>query len=94
MWRARRAVGDYVPLALRKRVAKAAKIADHDPARVALLERHYASWRQKWGWDPLNPDMEAIRERWAGTEVLWRYDDERRATGERIAATWLTSSSQ
>jgi GT2 family glycosyltransferase len=94
MWRARRAVGDYVPLALRKRVARAAKIADHDPARVALLRRHYASWREKWGWDPLNPDMDAIRARWAGTEVLWRYDDERRAAGERIAASWLPSSSQ
>jgi GT2 family glycosyltransferase len=94
MWRARRAVGDYVPLAVRKRVARAAKIADHDPARVALLQRHYASWGEKWGWDPLNPDMDAIRARWAGTEVLWRYDDERRAAGERIAAGWLPSSSQ
>jgi GT2 family glycosyltransferase len=88
MWRARRAVGDYVPLALRRRVARAAKIADHDPARVALLERHYASWQRKWGWDPLNPDLDAILARWGGTEVCWRYDDGRRAAGERIAAAW------
>jgi GT2 family glycosyltransferase len=88
LWRARRAVGDFVPLALRKRVARAAKIADHDPARVALLERHYASWREKWGWDPINPDMDAIRARWADSEVWWRYDDARRAEGERIAAAW------
>jgi GT2 family glycosyltransferase len=86
LWRARRAVGDFVPLAVRKRIARAAKIAEHDPARVALLQRHYASWREKWGWDPLNPDMDAIRERWGGTEVCWRYDDERRAAGEAIAA--------
>jgi GT2 family glycosyltransferase len=92
MWRARRAVGDYVPLWLRKRVAQAAKIADHDPARVALLERHYASWREKWGWDPINPDLDAITARWGGTEVCWRYDDERRAAGERIAAGWNTGA--
>jgi GT2 family glycosyltransferase len=101
LWRARRAVGDFVPLALRKRVAKAAKIADHDPVRVALLERHYASWRRKWGWDPLNPDMDAIRERWGATEVWWRHDEGRRAAGEDIVQRWrseatppITSSSQ
>jgi GT2 family glycosyltransferase len=85
LWRGRRAIGEHVPLALRKRVARAARIAEHDPARIALLRRHYASWQEKWGWDPLNPDMEAIGERWAGSEVWWRYDDERRAAGERIA---------
>ena len=72
MWRARRAVGDRVPLALRKRVARAARIADHDPERIALLKRHYATWRDKWGWDPINPDMAAIEARWGGTEVCWR----------------------
>jgi GT2 family glycosyltransferase len=92
LWRTRRAVGDWVPLALRKRVARAAKIADHDPARVALLNRHYESWRRKWGWDPLNPDMDAIRERWGGTEVFWRYEDDRRAAGERIAAAWESAA--
>ncbi len=73
LWRARRAVGDHVPLALRKRVAQAARIADHDPRRIALLERHYATWREKWGWDPLNPDMAAIEERWGDTELWWRH---------------------
>jgi hypothetical protein len=38
--------------------------------------------------------MDAIRERWGGTEVWWRYDDDRRAAGARIVETWLTSSSQ
>ena len=88
LWRARRQVGGLVPVALRRRIARAARIGDHDPARLALLRRHYASWREKWGWDPLNPDMDAIAARWGGTEVWWRYDDERRAAGERIAAGW------
>jgi GT2 family glycosyltransferase len=73
LWRARRAVGDRVPLAIRRRVARAARIADHDPERIALLKRHYASWQEKWGWDPLNPDMAAIEKRWGATELWWRY---------------------
>ena len=28
------------------------------------LEHHYAYWREKWGFDILNPDMEAVRARW------------------------------
>ena len=36
------------------------------------LRHHYAYWRATWGWDPLNPDMEAIARRWGGTEVCWR----------------------
>jgi GT2 family glycosyltransferase len=93
LWRARRALGDRVPLALRRRVARAARLGDHDPARVALLQRHYETWRRKWGWDPLNPDLDAILARWGGTEVCWRYDDERRAAGERIAASWALTAS-
>ena len=43
-------------------------------------------WRQKWGWDMLNPDMDAVLARWGGTEVCWRYDDDLRAAGEEILA--------
>lgn len=38
------------------------------------LLRHYAHWRAKWGFDPLNPDMDEILRRYGGTEVCWRYD--------------------
>ena len=34
----------------------------------------------------LNPDMDAVLERWGGTEVCWRYDDALRAAGEEILA--------
>jgi hypothetical protein len=50
------------------------------------LGEHYAHWRQKWGFDLLNPDMDAIFAGYGGTEVCWRYDDDMRAAGERIAA--------
>ncbi|HEX8075278.1 MAG TPA: glycosyltransferase family 2 protein [Thermoleophilaceae bacterium] len=89
LWRARRRFGDAFPLWLRKRIAAAAKLGDHDPARIALLERHYESWRRKWGFDPINPDMDSVLARYGGTEVCWAYDDERRETGRRIVAGYL-----
>jgi hypothetical protein len=35
----------------------------HDPAQQEALRRYYAYWERKWGWDPVNPDMQAILER-------------------------------
>jgi glycosyltransferase involved in cell wall biosynthesis len=88
LWRLRRRVGDRFPQVLRNLVARAAKLGDHDPERIALLRRHYASWHDKWGFDPLNPDMEELLRRYGGTEVCWRYDDARRRAGEEIIAAW------
>ena len=42
----------------------------------------------KWGFDPLNPDMDEVLRRYGGTEVCWRYDEDRRRAGEGIAAAW------
>jgi hypothetical protein len=50
-----------------------------------MLRRHYALWREKWGFDPLNPDLEAIRKRWRGSEIWWAADDELRSAGRDIA---------
>ena len=88
LWRLRRHVGDLFPQRVRNLVARAARLGDHDPERVALLRRHYASWREKWGFDPLNPDMDEVLRRYGGTEVCWRYDDARRRAGEEIIARW------
>ena len=88
LWRLRRRVGNLFPQAARNAVARAARLGDHDPARIALLRRHYESWRQKWGWDPINPDMDAVLDRYGGTEVCWRYDAARRQAGEDIIAAW------
>jgi GT2 family glycosyltransferase len=50
------------------------------------LAHHYRYWREKWGFDLLNPDMEALRRRWGGTELCWRFDEGMREAGERIAS--------
>jgi GT2 family glycosyltransferase len=80
--------GGYVPERLRRRIAGRAGLGAADPGKVALLTSHREHWRGKWGWDPLNPDLEAIRARWDETEVWWRHDPERRAAGKQILAGW------
>jgi GT2 family glycosyltransferase len=52
--------------------------------QVARLRHHHEYWREKWGWDARNPDMEVIERRWGDTELWWARDAERRAAGERI----------
>lgn len=59
-----------------------------DPAQKARMEHHYAYWQQKWGWDPVNPDMAAIQTRWRDTEVCWATDPGRRAAGDEIIAAY------
>jgi glycosyltransferase involved in cell wall biosynthesis len=52
--------------------------------QLGRLEHHYRYWRDKWGWDVRNPDMDEIRRRWGDTEICWATDGERRAAGEEI----------
>jgi hypothetical protein len=86
--KARRAIGRTLPLRLRRRISMKLG-ADLPPSHVwARLQHHYAYWREKWGWDILNPDMEAVLERWGHTEVCWRYDPDMRTAGERIIAAY------
>jgi GT2 family glycosyltransferase len=58
----------------------------HSPEQRARLLHHYAYWREKWGWDLLNPDMDAVRERWGDTEVCWAWDPARRDAGQDVLA--------
>jgi GT2 family glycosyltransferase len=84
-----RAIGRFVPQFVKDRVSAAARLEPElDPEKMALVRRHYAYWREKWGFDMLNPDMEDVHRRYAGTEVCWAYDDERREHGRRIAAAY------
>lgn len=55
------------------------------------LAHHYGYWREKWGFDMLNPDMDAMQERWGDTEICWRSSPERRAAGEAIVAAYEAS---
>jgi GT2 family glycosyltransferase len=84
-----RAVGRFVPQRIKDRVSAAARLEPElDQEKMALVRRHYAYWREKWGFDMLNPDMEEIRRRYAGTEICWALEDERREHGRRIAAAY------
>jgi GT2 family glycosyltransferase len=88
LYQANRRFGHYVPQWIKDAVTRRVAVGHVDPARQAILQRHCDHWRQKWGWDPLNPDMSAVRERWSGTEICWADDPERRRAGEEILARW------
>lgn len=84
--RARRALGRVAPQSLKDAVARAVPRPEFTPAQLERLTRHYAYWREKWGFDLLNPDMATLLARWGDSEVGWAYDPARRAAGEEIAA--------
>lgn len=78
-----------VPTAVRHHLqARSDLDSPHTRERLALLLHHYEYWCAKWGWDLLNPDMQAIRDRWGDTEIWWASDDARRAAGEQIVAAF------
>ncbi|BET66022.1 hypothetical protein ASA1KI_09400 [Opitutales bacterium ASA1] len=52
--------------------------------RQVLLRAHYGQWREKWGFDPLNPDMDDLVRRWTGTELAWRWEEDRAEEGRRL----------
>ena len=52
------------------------------------LAHHYAYWREKWGFDLLNPDLDEVSARWGDTEICWRTSPERREAGEQIVAAY------
>jgi glycosyltransferase involved in cell wall biosynthesis len=79
-------VGALLPGAVKERITRRTGIGAMPPEHLERLRHHYAYWREKWGWDLLNPDMAAVRARYGDTEVCWASDPERRAAGEAIAA--------
>jgi GT2 family glycosyltransferase len=90
--RARR-VARRLPQWAKDIVVSAGRMEQLDPHVLERLQGHYAHWRDKWGFDPLNPDMAQIVARYGGTEVCWRHDEEMRVAGEQIAAAYATRSS-
>jgi GT2 family glycosyltransferase len=91
---ARRAVGRVVPQGVKDVLVRAAGLDKPSPHVVERLEHHYAYWREKWGFHPVNPDMEEVLRRYGDTEVCWRYDDARRAAGEEILARYAGEASR
>ena len=79
-------VGAALPQRVKQAITQRTGIGGMPPEQLERLRHHYAYWRQKWGWDLINPDVAEIRRRYDGTEVVWASDPERRAAGEQIAA--------
>jgi GT2 family glycosyltransferase len=75
-----------LPAHVRHRIARRVDLRPREQRE--RLHHHYAYWRRKWGFDLLNPDMEAITERFGDTEVCWRLNAAMREAGERIVAGW------
>ena len=86
LFAANRRFGHRVPQRLKDVVSETTPLGDRDPAKLQIIERHRAHWRDKWGFDPVNPDVDYILERYRGTEVCWAYESELKASGEEIAA--------
>jgi hypothetical protein len=84
----RSAAGAMLPARLRRPVSTALGLDRPSGAQWQRLVHHYDYWRRKWGFDMLNPDMQAVRARWGGTEICWRSDPEMRAAGERMVAAF------
>lgn len=90
----RSALAPLTPSVVRRAVRRAeGRDSGYSPEQLKRLRHHFAYWRQKWGFDLLNPDMNAVLERYGSTEVTWAYDDERRAAGEAIIARAASTSS-
>lgn len=68
----------------RVRVLQALNLDRPRPEHRERLAHHYAYWRDKWGFDMLNPDMRGVVERWGETEICWQTNPEMVEAGERI----------
>jgi GT2 family glycosyltransferase len=86
--RARRAGARVLPAGVKRAIWNAAGLDKMSDEKRARLEHHYAYWRSKWGFDFINPDMDAIRRRYGDTELWWAHDPDRRSEGEAIAANF------
>ncbi len=85
-------VGSVSP-AVRSAVARRMGLNRPPPEHVERLLHHYGYWREKWGWDLLNPDITELRRRYGDTEICWALDPHRKAGGEELL-TELTRVSQ
>lgn len=52
--------------------------------REKILKQDYEYWQKKWGFDCLNPDIEAVKNKYKNTELLWNYDTELKNKGLEI----------
>jgi glycosyltransferase involved in cell wall biosynthesis len=78
-------VATKLPAPVKRALRTRTPIGRPPPEQLERLRHHYAYWRDKWGFDLLNPDMDAIRRRYGDSELCWAYDEKMRRAGEEIA---------
>ena len=84
-WRMVAGVGGVLPPATRAAAAHRIGLDRPRPEHRARLRHHYEYWQDKWGWHPLNPDLDAVVRRHGGSEVCWALEPELTAAGREIA---------
>ncbi len=65
-------VGRVLPARVKAKISETTGVGGASPEHLERLRHHYAYWQEKWGWDLLNPDMDEVRRRYAGSSLLWR----------------------
>lgn len=87
--RLRTGTGQALPQSLKDRLIRIERRnTPHPPHELRRLRHHYAYWREKWGFDLMNPNMPEVLNRYGSTEVCWAYDPARRSAGEQIIEGW------
>jgi GT2 family glycosyltransferase len=90
----RRRIGATLPPSARRKISQTLGL-DRPPAeKWQRLLHHYAYWREKWGFDMLNPDMDAVRSRWGDTEICWSLNPEMRQAGEQIVSAFEAAAGE
>ena len=89
-WRMAAGVGGLLSPPARAAVSRRIGLDRPRPEHRARLGHHYAYWERKWGWHPLNPDMDAVVRRHGGTEICWALEPELAAAGREIAQRFET----
>jgi GT2 family glycosyltransferase len=70
--------------AARAAVARGLGLNQPPPEHRDRLRHHYDYWREKWGWDLLNPDMTEVCRRYGDSELCWDMDPAKRSAGAEI----------
>jgi GT2 family glycosyltransferase len=89
----RKRVGATLPPNVRRRVSQSLNLDRPPREKWQRLLHHYGYWREKWGFDMLNPDMDEVRARWGDTELCWRANPEMKEAGQQIIAAFEARSS-
>ncbi len=57
--------------------------------RPNILRHDYQYWKEKWGFDLLNPSIENIKTKYAESEICWRYNPAMLKEGQEIVKKYL-----